>query len=106
LLGDNQARESPGRAELALDQGGRFLALRWTGLTNAGAYIEGAGAIPLLFSLKARLDGLYDIPAVSVTRQPGPHQHRADRCSLSRRRPPRGGLHSWSGLVDQAARES
>jgi hypothetical protein len=31
------------------------LALRWTGMRNVGAYIEGAGAIPLL-SAEARLD--------------------------------------------------
>jgi carbon-monoxide dehydrogenase large subunit len=66
LLGDNQARDLRVDAELALDQGGRFLALRWTGLTNAGAYIEGAGAIPILFSLKLA-STVYDIPAVAVT---------------------------------------
>ena len=66
LLGDNQARDLRVDAELALDRSGRFLALRWTGLTNAGAYIEGAGAIPLLFSLKLA-STVYDIPAVSVT---------------------------------------
>src|SRR6266849_3785163 len=66
LLGDNQARDLGVEAELALDRDGRFLALRWTGLTNAGAYIEGAGAIPMLFSLKLA-STVYDIPAVSVT---------------------------------------
>jgi len=66
LLGDNQARDLGVEAELALDKDGRFLALRWTGLTNAGAYIEGAGAIPMLFSLKLA-STVYDIPAVSVT---------------------------------------
>jgi aerobic carbon-monoxide dehydrogenase large subunit len=66
LLGDNQARDLRVEAELALDKDGRFLALRWTGLTNVGAYIEGAGAIPMLFSLKLA-STVYDIPAVSVT---------------------------------------
>src|SRR6266851_2582752 len=66
LLGENQARDLRVEAELALDRDGRFLALRWTGLTNAGAYIEGAGAIPMLFSLKLA-STVYDIPAVSVT---------------------------------------
>src|SRR6266852_431343 len=66
LLGDNQARDLRVEAELALDRDGRFLALRWIGLTNAGAYIEGAGAIPMLFSLKLA-STVYDIPAVSVT---------------------------------------
>ncbi len=66
LLGDNQARDLRVEAELALDKEGRFLALRWTGLTNGGAYIEGAGAIPMLFSLKLA-STVYDIAAVSVT---------------------------------------
>src|SRR5438105_1465928 len=50
----------------ALDADGKFLALRWTGSHNVGAYIEGAGAIPLLFSLKLA-STVYDIPAVAVT---------------------------------------
>ena len=41
-------------------------ALRWTGSHNVGAYIEGAGAIPILFSLKLA-STVYDIPAVAVT---------------------------------------
>jgi carbon-monoxide dehydrogenase large subunit len=53
-------------AELALAGDGRFLALRWTGLHNVGAYIEGAGCVPILFSLKLA-STVYDIPAVSVS---------------------------------------
>jgi aerobic carbon-monoxide dehydrogenase large subunit len=66
LLGDAQGRDQNVSAELALDAGGKFLALRWTGSHNAGAYIEGAGAIPILFSLKLA-STVYDIPAVAVT---------------------------------------
>jgi carbon-monoxide dehydrogenase large subunit len=66
LLGDAQGRDQNASAELALDRDGRFLALRWTGSHNVGAYIEGAGAIPILFSLKLA-STVYDIPAVSVT---------------------------------------
>ena len=40
--------------------------MRWTGSHNVGAYIEGAGAIPILFSLKLA-STVYDIPAVAVT---------------------------------------
>ena len=40
--------------------------MRWTGSHNVGAYIEGAGAIPIMFSLKLA-STVYDIPAVSVT---------------------------------------
>src|SRR6266853_1309260 len=44
LLGDADGRDQVVEAELALAADGRFLALRWTGMHNAGAYIEGAGA--------------------------------------------------------------
>ena len=40
LLGDNDGRDQTVDAELALDADGRFLALRWTGMHNAGAYVE------------------------------------------------------------------
>ncbi len=66
LLGDYAGRDQNVAAELALDAGGKFLALRWTGAHNIGAYIEGAGAIPIIFSLKLA-PTVYDIPAVSVT---------------------------------------
>jgi aerobic carbon-monoxide dehydrogenase large subunit len=65
LLGDYDGRDHNVEAELALDADGRFLALRWTGMHNVGAYIEGAGAIPILFSLKLA-STVYDIPAVAV----------------------------------------
>src|SRR5271163_3720741 len=65
LLGDAQGRDQNVSAELALDADGKFLALRWTGSHNVGAYIEGAGAIPIIFSLKLA-STVYDIPAVSV----------------------------------------
>src|ERR1700757_2583021 len=66
LLGDNQGRDQNVTAELALDGDGKFLGLRWTGSHNAGAYIEGAGIVMIVFSLKLA-STVYDIPAVSVT---------------------------------------
>jgi carbon-monoxide dehydrogenase large subunit len=66
LLGDYQGRDQNVTAELALDDGGKFLALRWTGSHNAGAYIEGAGIVMTVFSLKLA-STVYDIPAVAVT---------------------------------------
>jgi aerobic carbon-monoxide dehydrogenase large subunit len=66
LLGDAEGRDQNVSAELALDVDGKFLALRWTGSHNVGAYIEGAGAIPIIFSLKLA-PTVYDIPAVAVT---------------------------------------
>jgi aerobic carbon-monoxide dehydrogenase large subunit len=66
MMGDNHGRDQTVTAELALAQDGKFLALRWRALHNVGAYIEGAGAVPVLFSLKLA-PGVYDIPAVDVT---------------------------------------
>jgi aerobic carbon-monoxide dehydrogenase large subunit len=66
MLGDYAGRDQQVVAELALDAEGSFLALRWTGSHNIGAYIEGAGAIPIMFSLKLA-STVYDIAAVSVT---------------------------------------
>src|SRR5271166_3498052 len=66
MLGDYQGRDQNVSAQLALDAAGTFLALRWTGSHNVGAYIEQAGAIPILLSLKLA-STVYDIPAVAVT---------------------------------------
>jgi carbon-monoxide dehydrogenase large subunit len=52
LLGDYQGRDQNVAAELALDAEGKFLGLRWTGSHNIGAYVEGAGALAILYSLK------------------------------------------------------
>jgi carbon-monoxide dehydrogenase large subunit len=65
LIGDYHGRDQNVTAELALDAEGRFLALRWSGSHNAGAYIEGAGVVMILFSLKLA-STVYDIPAVAV----------------------------------------
>jgi len=65
LLGDDQGRDIFVKAELALDKDGSFLALRWTGLHNVGAYIEGSGIVPVLFVMKLA-PTVYDIPAVAV----------------------------------------
>ncbi len=62
---DGQGRDQTVDAELALDENGKFLALRWNALHGIGAYIEGSGAVPVLFSLKLS-STVYDIPAVSV----------------------------------------
>jgi carbon-monoxide dehydrogenase large subunit len=66
MLSDNQARDQTVDAKLALDADGRFLALRWSGMDNAGAYVEAYGAVPVLFSMMLA-PTVYDIPAVSVT---------------------------------------
>lgn len=65
LLGDDQGRDQTVDAELALDEDGKFTGLRWKAYHNVGAYIEGAGAVPILFSLKLA-QTVYDVPAVDV----------------------------------------
>ena len=66
LMGNDHGRDQSVDAELALDGNGKFVGLRWRGLHNVGAYIEGAGAIPPLFAVKLA-PTVYDIPAVDVT---------------------------------------
>ncbi len=102
LLGDYNGRDQTVSAELALDSGGRFLALRWTGMHNIGAYIEGAGVVPIIFSLKLA-STVYDIPAVSVT-------SRLVFTNTAPTVPYRGSgrpeaVYLMERLVDQAARE-
>jgi carbon-monoxide dehydrogenase large subunit len=102
LLGDDDGRDQTVEAELALAADGQFLALRWTGMHNAGAYIEGAGAIPILFSLKLA-STVYDIPAVSVT-------SRLVLTNTAPTIPYRGAgrpeaVYIIERLIDQAARE-
>jgi carbon-monoxide dehydrogenase large subunit len=65
LLGDCQGRDQTVEAELALDVDGKFIGLRWKAYHNVGAYIVGAGAVPVVFSLKLS-QTVYDVPAVDV----------------------------------------
>ena len=102
LLGDNQARDQTVDAELALDAAGRFLALRWSGTHNAGAYNAGYGAIPIVFSLMLA-SAVYDIAAVAV---------KSSRVftNTTPTTPYRGAgrpeaVYIMERLVDQAARE-
>jgi len=102
FLGDAQGRDQNVSAELALDANGRFLGLRWTGSHNVGAYIEGAGAIPILFSLKLA-PTVYDIPAVSVTSSLV-FTHTAPTAPYRGAGRPEA-VYITERLVDQAARE-
>ena len=63
---DNQARDHLTRAELALDQDGKFLALRIATLANLGAYLSSfAPAIPI-YCYGPLLAGTYTTPAIYV----------------------------------------
>ncbi len=67
FLSDNQARDIYSEAELALDDKGRFLALRIRNTGNLGAYIGAVGAnIPTL-SFTRCLPALYDIKHIDIS---------------------------------------
>lgn len=65
LLTDNHGRDQVVRGEMALDENGKILAIRATALHAVGAYISGAAAVPVVFSLKL-VPNVYDVPAVHV----------------------------------------
>ena len=93
---DNQARDNVTVGELALDEDGKFLALRARQVQNLGAYVASAG-IQLATNNFARcFPAMYDIPKLDIARAMRLHQHAADR-SLSRRRT------AGSQLRDRAA---
>src|SRR4051794_7051765 len=63
---DNQGRDHVSTAELAMDEKGKFLALRITTLANLGAYLSPMGAfIPTRSS--DLCCGLYTIQAIAIT---------------------------------------
>ena len=67
FLSDNQARDIYSEAELALDDKGRFLALRIRNTANLGAYVGPVGAnIPTL-SFARCLPGMYDIRHIDIS---------------------------------------
>jgi len=63
---DNEARDSICDAELALDEKGKFLALRMRVVSNLGAYLAPPGALIQTTSMTRCLPGMYDIPRIDV----------------------------------------
>jgi len=66
FLSDNQARDNYSEAELALDDKGRFLALRIRNIANLGAYVGAVGAAIPCLSFTRCLPGMYDIRHIDV----------------------------------------
>ncbi len=65
FLSDNQGRDHASRAELALDEHGKFLGLRVSIIANLGAYLSQLGPfIPTRSS--DLLSGIYTTPAIHV----------------------------------------
>ena len=66
FLSDNHARDAFTEAELALDDKGRFLALRVRHLANLGAYVGSVGANLQTQNFTRCLPGMYDIRHIDV----------------------------------------
>ncbi len=64
---DTQARDTVTEAELALDEKGKFLALRVRHLCNQGAYVSTAGVNINTNNFARCLPGMYRIPKVDVS---------------------------------------
>jgi len=64
---DTQARDAVTEAELALDETGKFLALRVRHLCNQGAYISTAGVNINTNNFARCLPGMYRIPKIDVS---------------------------------------
>jgi carbon-monoxide dehydrogenase large subunit len=67
FLSDNQARDSHSEAELALDETGRFLALRIRNTGNLGAYIGPVSANIPTFNFARCLPCMYDIRHIDIS---------------------------------------
>jgi len=66
FLSDNHARDAYSDVELALDERGKFLALRIRHLGNMGAYIGAVGANIQTVNLARCLPGMYDIKPIDI----------------------------------------
>jgi carbon-monoxide dehydrogenase large subunit len=66
FLSDNHARDAYSDVELALDDKGKFLALRVRHLGNMGAYIGAVGANIQTMNMTRCLPGMYDIKLIDL----------------------------------------
>ena len=67
FLTDTQARDTVTEAELAIDERGKFLALRVRHLCNQGAYLSTAGVGINTNNFARCLPGMYRIPKIDVS---------------------------------------
>jgi carbon-monoxide dehydrogenase large subunit len=67
FLSDNQSRDIYSEAELALDEKGKFLALRVRNIGNLGAYVGAVGANIPTQNFTRCLPGMYDIKHMDVS---------------------------------------
>ena len=66
FLADNQARDMFADGELALDENGKFLALRLSCVVNLGAYVGLVGVHLATHNFARCLPAMYAIPAIDV----------------------------------------
>jgi aerobic carbon-monoxide dehydrogenase large subunit len=66
FVSDNQARDTVVQAELALDEAGRFLALRVGALANMGAFLSEASAFIATSNFGRCLSSIYHFPRIAV----------------------------------------
>jgi aerobic carbon-monoxide dehydrogenase large subunit len=66
FVSDNQARDTVTRAELGLDEEGRFLALRVRVLANMGAFLSEASAYIATSNFGRCLSSIYRFPRIAV----------------------------------------
>jgi carbon-monoxide dehydrogenase large subunit len=66
FLSDNHARDAFSDVELALDERGKFLALRIRHLGNMGAYIGAVGANIQTANMSRCFPGMYNIPLIDI----------------------------------------
>jgi carbon-monoxide dehydrogenase large subunit len=67
FLSDGQARDTVSEVELALDERGKFLALRVRHIGNMGAYIGSVGANVQTMNFTRCFPGMYDIRHIDVS---------------------------------------
>ncbi len=67
FLADEQARDILHQGEIALDEAGRILGMRFDFTCNLGAYLAFTGAFVNTVNLVNVASGVYDVQAVSVT---------------------------------------
>ena len=66
FLSDSHGRDHEQTVELALDAGGKFLALRVTGVGNVGAYLSNATTMPPTGNTTKNIIGVYATPLLEV----------------------------------------
>ena len=101
FLGDFQGRDLAAEAELALDENGRFLAMRGSNLSNVGAHT--ISFIPLLKGLQS-MSSVYQVSAVDFRARAVHSNTPATFPYRSAGRPE--AMYIMERLIDLAARES